>query len=796
MSQAGLEVVEDGHAIVATLGALRAEVGTQPFAVTLRAGAHTLHRGPAGGPAEDIFDASARYDAITYAVDGSRHGGYVATGRLRRWYRLTEVRSWRLDGETLHLEVATNDHGAAVADVTLRFDPAGAIALGVTLAPNDAVVEVNIAGPLDDDEDCYGFGERFARCNHRGREVVNWTEEGIYDPLPGHDWTYWPVPFLLSSRGWGVHADTTARATFRLGSDRPDAWSLSVEQRELSVVFFAGPTPADVVRQFTARTGRPCLPPPWALGVWKTTLSGEQAIRTTAERLREERMGVSAVWLYDQTELETNSGWGSGLGYPTGRYTDLPGMIDALHADGFKVLGYLNPNFIPGRPTYVEAEEQGYLAKRESGDVYLMPGVESDPETDDIAIGPMAMIDFTNPGAVAWWQSLLQRILTEYGYDGWMEDFGEYLPAEVRAADGRTGWEMRNEYPLLYHRASAEVRERCGKETAVFVRSGYTGSSQYATVAWSGDQHTDWSPDRGIGGVLAAGISLGLSGTSMWGPDIGGYVGAYDGSDVYASEELWIRWCELGALAPLMRDHLGHKPLDPEPVTALSNERTIDVWRRLASLHNRLFPYLYRYAHEAHETGLPIMRHLVLSEPDDLAARRQDDVYLLGDELLVAPVLTPGTRTRDLHLPAGAWYRFATGERYDGGRRGAVPAPLGEPVLLARAGSVVPLLAEAPVGLTAPLAELERLPLELRLFPAGGAGEVAYGFRLHDGGEVAVVERDGRLDLTFGGSLRTRALTLRLPVGAPAEAGLEVAVPEGAETFELRLAPVAGDGRG
>ena len=769
-TQTELDVHDDGSVVVATLGTLRAEVAKHPFGLVVRSADETILRGSSAA-AEDVFDPLARYAAaITYVVDGSIHGGYVATGRRRRSYRLTEVRAVETpDAETLRLEALTDDPLGRVATVTLRFDDE-ALALDVRLDDGQAVVELCLAATLAPDEDCYGLGERYERANHRGREIVDWVEDACIQPGRGHDWTYWPVPFLLSSRGYGVFADTTARATFRLGSDRDDAWSVGVDGAALSVVLFAGPRPADVVRQFTARTGRPALPPPWALGVWKTTIGGERSILAEAGRLRDEEMGVSAVWLYDQLELETNSGWGSGLGYPTGRYEDVPALIASLHDEGWKVLGYLNPHFIPGRPTFEEGDRRGYFAQREDGGTYLMPGVAADPVEDYIVECPMAMIDFTNPDAVAWWQAMLHRLLTVSGYDGWMEDFGEYLPAEVRLSDGRSGWEARNEYPLLYHRASAEVRATVPKTTATLVRSGHTGSNQHATVAWPGDQHTDWTRDKGLPGVLAAGLSLGLSGMSMWAAEIAGYFDDSDGSGAAGEEELWVRWCELGALTPLMRDHLAQKMETPEPVTVWSSALTRETWRRLAALHNRLFPYLYRHAVAAHETGLPIMRHLVLDYPDDPVARRCEDAYLLGDALLVAPVLERGARSRTAYLPVGGWFRFADDTHYAGGREHTVPAPLGEPPLFVRAGSVLPLLAEAPRDLNAELEQLARLPLELRVYPHLGMDDATYGSALHDGTRFVVAQREGVFEMEVVAGASPRPLMVRLPRGVVARA--------------------------
>jgi alpha-glucosidase (family GH31 glycosyl hydrolase) len=361
---------------------------------------------------------------------------------------------------------------------------------------------------------------------------------------------------------------------------------------------------------------------------------------------------------------------------------------------------------------------------------------------------------------------MLQRMLTETGYDGWMHDFGEYTPRDAVFADGRTGEEIRNLYPTLYQQTGAEACRAAKPDFAFFVRSGYVGSNRWAPAAWPGDQHTDWSWDRGLPGIIPAALSVGICGTNTWGPDIGGFFDAYDGSNAAESTELWIRWCQLGALTPIMRDHLGPKRMTtPGAIDMWSNGQTVDTWRRFARFHNALVPYLYAYAARAHATGEPTMRHLVLRYPDQPEALRQDHQYLLGDELLVAPVVEPGAATRRVWFPPGTWYGFWDDAVFEGPGYRDVPAPIATIPLFARAGSVVPLTTR-PVTTLANTAPDDLLSdLEFRVYPGSADDAGQHSFAFHDGSAVRLADEGGVLAVTLGGRVRDRGVVIRFPRG-------------------------------
>jgi alpha-D-xyloside xylohydrolase len=684
--------------VVLRRGTVEVEIADQPFRITIRRDGIPLLSPPPDRDGGHDWTESPHGDApstsnasIVYRVDPRRFGYYVGVGRAPRVYGLFDLREVQNSEDSLTATVGTDDPLGRLASVAVKLQEDDRVSIDVQIEPGVVVEEVALRAQAADPEGFYGFGERFARVDHRGQQVLDWVEDSPYDPRPGHDWTYWSAPFVVSSRGIGLHLHTTRGARFDLGHDDPDAWESWAPGPSLTVTAFASGTPAKVLDGYTSLTGRPRLLPPWALSVWKTLLGGEDRVMADALRLRDESLGVSVIWIYDQREYETNSGWGSAMGYPSGEYPDMARLVRHLHDMDFRVLGYLNNYFVSGRPRYEDGVRHGYFLRRADGRPYDVPCFA--PET-----GPLGgfkaggLLDPTNPDAVGWWQEMLRALLQETGYDGWMNDFGEQVPSDAVAADGSTGETLHNAYPVLYQTAAVQVVDELGGDAVFFSRSGHTGSTAATPIAWPGDQHCDWSGDRGIGSAVHAGLSLGMSGVGAFGPDIGGFYYPVDDPALSESVELWVRWCQLGALTPVMRDHLGYKrAANPDAVDLFHNGMTMATWRAYARLHNALLPYLLSANAESARTGLPIMRHLVLESPDDPAVLSLDDQYLLGPDLLVAPVLAPGERRRYLYLPRGHWVDFWTGESHLGGGHVEVEAPLGRIPLFVRHGSPIPV---------------------------------------------------------------------------------------------------------
>ncbi len=590
-----------------------------------------------------------------------------------------------LDGGAIRVDVSAHVDATEEAErARLRFRGSGPVTLRF---------------PLAGDEHLVGLGERFMRLDQRGQRY----QGKIYDIFAARpDDTYYYVPMMLSSRGYGVLIESYAYAEWDLGAGDPAAWSVTVPAADVHLVRGA---PKRMLEILTGITGRPPLAPPWAFGVWKTTLSGTDAVLRHADRLRAEKIPVTACWVYDHYDEETNSGCGIAGTYPSGDYPDLSALTDGLHDRGYRALGYVQPAIYAESRPFVEAASRGWLVKRSDGEPYRIGYFN--PFTNPGRIdeqGEAAYVDLTDPEASAWYAGLLAATLDQ-GWDGWMQDMGEHLPDDAVLADGTTGSQTRNRYPYLYHRLARDVWSR-REAITVFARSGALGTAALVNAMWPGDQRCEWSADRGLRSVLPAGPSVGLTGVAAWGPDISGIIDGADGAAGGLDEELWLRWCQYGALNPIMRDHLGFKYAASNPVDLWHSDRTRDTFRRYAELHLRLVPYFYRLAEEASRTGVPIVRAMLLEHPGHAEAWTVDDQYLLGDALLVAPVHEKGARSRRVWFPPGEWEDWWDGARFQGPSWAEVPAPLDQIPLFQRAGTTVPVARE-------PDARLDRIPQDV-----------------------------------------------------------------------------------
>jgi alpha-glucosidase (family GH31 glycosyl hydrolase) len=371
---------------------------------------------------------------------------------------------------------------------------------------------------------------------------------------------------------------------------------------------------------------------------------------------------------------------------PPGSYPDLPALIEQLHGADLAVLGYLSPFLVPGRPGFDEARERGYLVPTPAAPVFTEPWAEDDHR---------AYLDFTRPDAVAWWQDRVRHAMGTVGFDGAMQDYGEGAPVDGIYASGQPGTVVHNAYPVRYAQAARQAAQAVKPgQTVLFARAGYSGSQASVTGRFTGDQHRSWDRHTGIGSVLPAMLSGSISGWPYWGPDIAGFFDGDGSRDV----ELWTRWTQLGALSPVMRDMLGAQA---DPIGVFSSEDTLATFAGYARLHQALMPYLHELAGQASRTGLPLIRPLWLAEPADPVAWTVEDAYLLGENVLVAPVVTEGARSRPVYLPAGQWRDYWTGEVLTGARWISADAPVQQIPLYVRTGVDLALPPPATLGLPA-----------------------------------------------------------------------------------------------
>ncbi|MEM7156169.1 MAG: TIM-barrel domain-containing protein [Myxococcota bacterium] len=586
------------------------------------------------------------------------------------------------EGDEVHVEFVSGDGGPR-ARFTLSTHAANQ-ATRIVMTIEGVEDAASMAVPLRCDEEAtfYGLGEQYNGTEHRGEEISLWSsEQGIgRDPevpkLPTNGdehTTYFPMPYFLDARGFGVLVQTDYRVEVDLCSSNADvAWFEVIDGAPVDMLVFHGESPLDVVRQLGDEVGRPPVPPQWAWSPWIGAQGGRDTILAEADALEAAEIPVGALWVQDWTGVRPNADGGFGVEYrwlpDEEHYPDLEGMIAELHMRGFRFLTYANPFIDPTLEHWDEMIADDLLIHDAKGQPYqhLAPnGFSSHP-------------DLTNEDAREYVRGYLRAMVEQYGMDGWMADFAEWLPVDSVLSDGTDAFAFHNRFPVEWQRMSREVMDelRPDGDWVVFGRSGWTGAQGVAMVYWVGDQEADWSPHDGLPTVVPAMLSLGLSGVPFTTHDIAGFSGGP------STKELFQRWTELGAFTPIMRTHEGNQ--SDLNWNWDGDAETTEHFRRFARVHEALAPELEVMAADGASSSVPMVRHLMLEFPDDAGSRTVSDQFLLGPSLLVAPVVEQGATTRSVYLPPGTWFHVWTGDEYEGGTTVDVDAPIGSPPVFSR----------------------------------------------------------------------------------------------------------------
>jgi alpha-glucosidase len=358
------------------------------------------------------------------------------------------------------------------------------------------------------------------------------------------------------------------------------------------------------------------------------------------------------------------------------RYPDLAARIAALGERGIRFMAYANPYIAVDGDLYEEGRAGGHFClARDSDDVHLVDFGEFD----------CGVVDFTREPTRAWFaERVLGREMLDIGISGWMADFGEYLPTDLRLADGSDPMEAHNLWPVLWAEVNARAVASRGKtgDAVFFMRAGFSGVQAHCPLLWAGDQSVDFTRHDGIGTVITAALSAGLVGNAYSHSDCGGYTSLHGN---VRTQELMQRWCELAAFAPVMRSHEGNRPDDNLQYD--SSDDLLACFARWSRVHAHLGPYVRQLCHEASEAGLPAQRPLFLHHPHDAALFTVQDQYLYGADLLVAPVIEQGAVERRVILPGeGPWRHIWSGQDFASGTHD-IPAPIGQPPVFYRPDS-------------------------------------------------------------------------------------------------------------
>ncbi|MFI2296757.1 alpha-xylosidase [Isoptericola sp. NPDC019571] len=615
-------------------------------------------------------------------------------------------------------------------------------AMSATSGPLEGGTWVHEQLTLEPGEHVYGLGERFGPFVKNGQSVDVWNEDGG----TSSEQAYKNVPLYLTSKGYGVFVAHPERVSLEVASEVNTRVQFSVEGQSLEYYVIAGPTPKDVLRRYTALTGRPARVPAWSYGTWLstsfTTDYDEATVTSFVDGMAERGLPLSVFhfdcfWMreYQWCDFE----WDPRV------FPDPEGMLARLHDRGLKVSVWINPYIGQRSPLFEEGRAKGYLLRTTDGGVWQW----------DLWQAGMALVDFTNPEAADWYLGHLERLLDQ-GVDAFKTDFGERVPTEdVVWHDGSDPRKMHNYYAELYNELVFRLleRRRGRGDAVVFARSATAGGQQFP-VHWGGDCDSTYAS---MGESLRGGLSLALSGFGYWSHDIGGFEGTPDAG-------VFKRWLAFGLLSSHSRFHGSSSYRVPWAF----DEEAVDVARRFAHLKMSLMPYLAQAGEEAHAAGTPIMRPMVLEFPRDRATFGVDMQYMLGGSLLVAPVFR-ADGTVEYYVPEGTWTRLLDGA--DGGHAETVTGPRwvtethgfdSLPVLV-RPGTVLPVGArtDRPDYAWADGVELRCVELPdgydaVTPVPTGGpGGETAHFHVRRAGDEVAVTSDDAPGAWTVRAGTRT-----------------------------------------
>jgi alpha-D-xyloside xylohydrolase len=505
-------------------------------------------------------------------------------------------------------------------------------------------------------ERIYGCGESFSAPNKRGQTVLLSTQDAHGSQT---DEMYKPVPFYLSSRGYGVFVHGSTPMTFDFGHSYGDTQVLFSGDENLDLFVFLG-SPREVLSHYTALTGRSPRPPLWSFGLWMSRITYHSAAQTreVASKLREHRIPCDVIHL-DTGWFETD--WCCNYEFSPSRFPDAAQLVDELGQQGFHVSLWQLPYFTPINPLFSEIVNRGLAVRGPGGGL---------PSED-------AVLDFTNPEAVRWYQARLRGLLA-LGVGAIKVDFGEGAPYAGLYHSGRSGHYEHNLYPLLYNRAAGEITQATKGYTLIWARSAWAGSQRYP-LHWGGDAE---ATDGGMLGSLWGGLSFGLSGFSFWSHDIGGFFPA-------TPRDLYLRWLPFGLFSSHSRCH-GIPPTEPWEF----DSEFLDTFRRAVEWRYRFLPYIWAQAAVCARDGHPLLRPLFFEFPEDPTSWRIDDAYLFGSDILVAPLFEE-SQEREVYLPPGEWIDLQSGARHSGARWTRLRAGEVPVILLGRGGSVLPTVEPA-----------------------------------------------------------------------------------------------------
>lgn len=528
----------------------------------------------------------------------------------------------------------------------------------------------------------YGCGEQFSYFNLRGKPFPLWTsEQGVgrnkktqitfeadCKENAGGDyyWTFFPQPTFVSTQKYYCHSTNSCYMNFDFTKD--EYHELAFWQDEAELIFECGDTYIQILEKLTNLLGRQCELPDWVYdGVILGIQGGAKVCDDKVKAMKKAGVKVCGIWAQDWSGIRMTS-FGKRVMWnwkaSDELYPNLKEQIKTWESEGVNFLSYINCYVASDKDLCEEAAKKGYLTKTHDGKDYLV-------EFGEFYGG---VVDLTNPDAFNWFKEVIKKNMIELGCKGWMADFGEYLPTDTYLYNKVSAEVAHNQWPALWAKCNYEALKETNTlgDILYFMRAGFTGSQKYSVMMWAGDQNVDWSLDDGLASVVPAALSLAMTGCGLHHSDVGGYTTLFG---MKRSKELLLRWCDFNAFTVMMRTHEGNRPLDNWQFD--SDEETKAHFARMVNIHVALKPYLKDLVKKNAQSGLPVMRPLFLHYENDAATYDIKYEYLLGEDMLVAPVYEQGAQNRTLYLPKDAWINLWTEEEVNGGEI-TVDAPIGK----------------------------------------------------------------------------------------------------------------------
>ena len=570
------------------------------------------------------------------------------TLRLRKcpWEMTVE-----LDGEPLTME-QIKDH-----NVDQKYK---AVPVGFSVGDDGRILNAFETMYMHSDEAFYGFGEKFTSFNKRGQKITVWQQDA---QSTNSDVSYKGMPYFMSSEGYSVLMNTYTRTHFNMGASSGVSYTMETEDPYLDYYMFCNRDYKGLIRDYTALSGRSAMIPRWAFGFWMSRMSymSRQEVEEVVDQMAKFGMSVDVIHIDGWLDTAQPDGGKELLCFDEERFPDPEGMIKSLREKGIHLSLWMFPyvHAVDRKGTFSEQfkimNERGYLVKNQKGEPYLFS-----PGEGDAGNWKVAALDFTNPEFVAYMKERVKRLM-RMGVGVIKTDFSEEIPEDAVLYDGSTGLESHNKYTLLYaktiYEASREAKEEMGQKALLWGRSGYAGSQNYP-ANWAGDSS---AAKNNLYAILNGGLSMGVSGVSFWGFDIGGFYNCdYSGKRVIPDDEDYIRSVQMGLMSPLSRSHGQSTPREPW----IYSETAQKAFLKINKTRYAMLPYLYSAGYETTREGIPMMRAMLLEYPNDLNVCNLSTQYMLGGSVLVAPVFDQ--KKHNVYLPKGSWIDLETGRRLEG----------------------------------------------------------------------------------------------------------------------------------